>query len=198
MSVLRRDFMLDELRGIAAGKWCRWLRCGASPANGRRDNGPAPLCRRGTVDPRRGWLGSLGRPEPRLGCLDRFADDAGLKGVRHVVQDEPDDRFILGSDFNRGLRELTGRGLVYDILIFARQLPASIEFVDRPSRSGNGPRPHRQTHDCVFAIRYGLGNPFSRVSEASLTLPASSQASSPKCVIRRGPLRRFVPTGMWP
>ena len=62
--------------------------------------------------------------------LDRFKDSKILKGVRHVVQDEPDDRFILGADFNRGVSKLNDYGLVYDVLIFAKQLPASIEFVD--------------------------------------------------------------------
>ena len=53
-----------------------------------------------------------------------------LKGVRHVVQDEPDDRFILGEAFNEGIRKLEQFDLVYDILIYERQLSASIEFVD--------------------------------------------------------------------
>jgi L-fuconolactonase len=53
-----------------------------------------------------------------------------LKGIRHVVQDEPDDRFLLGNAFNDGVRELYRCGLVYDLLIFAKQLPAAIEFVD--------------------------------------------------------------------
>ena len=54
-----------------------------------------------------------------------------LKGVRHVVQDEPDDQFILRDDFNAGIRALADYGLVYDILIFERHLPQAIEFVDR-------------------------------------------------------------------
>ena len=63
--------------------------------------------------------------------LERYASNPWLKGVRHVVQDEPDDRFILGSDFNRGVSLLKDLNLVYDILIYERQLAASIEFVDR-------------------------------------------------------------------
>ena len=63
--------------------------------------------------------------------IDPYADNALLKGVRHVVQDEPDDRFILGEAFNRGVSCLEEFGLVYDILIYARQLAPSIEFVDR-------------------------------------------------------------------
>lgn len=64
-------------------------------------------------------------------CIGKFAANPKLRAVRHVVQDEPDDRFILGADFNRGVAVLKNFGLVYDILIFERQLAASIEFVDR-------------------------------------------------------------------
>jgi L-fuconolactonase len=54
-----------------------------------------------------------------------------LKGIRHVVQDEPDDQFLLRDDFNRGIDALSDFGLAYDLLIFERHLPQSIEFVDR-------------------------------------------------------------------
>lgn len=62
--------------------------------------------------------------------LRRLATSPWLKGVRHVAQDEPDDRFLLRADFNRGLAMLPEFGLVYDILIYARQLPAAIEMAD--------------------------------------------------------------------
>ncbi len=62
--------------------------------------------------------------------LSEYAQNPWLKGVRHVVQDEPDDRFILGEAFNEGIRKLEQFDLVYDILIYERQLSASIEFVD--------------------------------------------------------------------
>ena len=54
-----------------------------------------------------------------------------LKAVRHVVQDEPDDQFLLRDDFNRGIDALGDFWLAYDILIFERHLPQAIEFVDR-------------------------------------------------------------------
>jgi L-fuconolactonase len=63
--------------------------------------------------------------------LERFAGNRKLRGVRHVVQDEADPRFILREDFNAGVRTLLDFGLRYDILIFERHLPAAIEFVDR-------------------------------------------------------------------
>jgi L-fuconolactonase len=52
-------------------------------------------------------------------------------GVRHVVQDEPDDRFLLGADFVRGLAQLRAFDLTYDLLIFPKQLPAAREVVAR-------------------------------------------------------------------
>jgi L-fuconolactonase len=63
--------------------------------------------------------------------LDRLASRRKLKGIRHVVQDEPNDGFILRDDFNAGIRALADYGLTYDILIYQRHLPQTIEFVDR-------------------------------------------------------------------
>jgi L-fuconolactonase len=63
--------------------------------------------------------------------LERFAPDRKLRGVRHVIQDEADDRYILRADFNEGVRELQGTGLRYDILIFEKHLPLAIRFVDQ-------------------------------------------------------------------
>src|SRR5256885_4246016 len=49
-----------------------------------------------------------------------------LKGLRHLIQEEPDDQFILGQAFNRGIRALRDTGLVYDIVIQARHLPHAV------------------------------------------------------------------------
>lgn len=61
--------------------------------------------------------------------LERLARHPRFVGVRHVVQDEPDDRFLLRPDFLRGVDQLREFGLTYDVLIYPRQLPAAIEFV---------------------------------------------------------------------
>jgi len=63
--------------------------------------------------------------------LEQYAGNRRLRGVRHIVQDEPDPRYILRKDFNEGVSALHQFGLRYDILIFERHLPAAIEFVDR-------------------------------------------------------------------
>lgn len=62
--------------------------------------------------------------------LEQFAAHPKLRGVRHVVHDEPDDDFILRPDFNAGIRNLKKYGLLYDILIFWKHLPQTIRFVD--------------------------------------------------------------------
>lgn len=63
--------------------------------------------------------------------LRSLTAEPSLKGVRHVVHDEPDDDFILGEAFSAGVAVLKDYKLTYDILIFERHLPQAIQFVDR-------------------------------------------------------------------
>ncbi|MEY4336446.1 MAG: hypothetical protein RLZZ45_1365 [Bacteroidota bacterium] len=63
--------------------------------------------------------------------LDRYATNLYIVGFRHVVHDEPDDHFILRRDFNEGVKALSRFDLRYDILIFEKHLPQTIEFVDK-------------------------------------------------------------------
>ncbi len=63
--------------------------------------------------------------------IERLSHHDKLRAVRHVVQDEPDDAFILGKQFGEGIALLKDYGLVYDILIFAKHLRNSIKFVDQ-------------------------------------------------------------------
>ncbi len=63
--------------------------------------------------------------------LARYAARPRLVGVRHVVQGERDPEFLARPGFNRGVGRLRTHGLVYDVLIYAPQLPAAIAFVDR-------------------------------------------------------------------
>ena len=61
--------------------------------------------------------------------LAEFAGNAKFVGVRHVVQDEPDDRFLMGAEFRRGIGKLADAGLVYDLLLFPKHLPVAAELV---------------------------------------------------------------------
>lgn len=73
-----------------------------------------------------GWV-DLCSPEvpQQLRC---FAAYPKLLGVRHIVQSEPDDRFLLRREFLRGVALLEEFNLTYDILIYPRHLPVAAEF----------------------------------------------------------------------
>jgi len=61
--------------------------------------------------------------------LENLSNHPKLKGIRHIVQGEPDDYFLLRDDFVKGIAHLKVFDLAYDILIYPRQLPAAIAFV---------------------------------------------------------------------
>lgn len=63
--------------------------------------------------------------------LEKISTSKKCKSIRHVVQDEPDDYFILRDDFNRGVSHLNRLNLCFDVLIFEKHLPQTIQFVDR-------------------------------------------------------------------
>lgn len=90
------------------------------------------------------YLCSLAEANPLIqavvGWIDLRSDDveqqaAAFKrlpksvGVRHVVQDETDSEFMTREPFRRGIAALKEHGLVYDILIYAHQLPDAVRLV---------------------------------------------------------------------
>ena len=126
MASLRRDFL---------------------PEDAAREMGPAGIDAciavqvRQSVEETR-WLLELARTHPFIagvvGWVDLRAADLGLQletlsadaklvGIRHIVQAEPDD-FLEDPGFRRGVAALERHGLAYDILVYARQLPAAIRF----------------------------------------------------------------------
>lgn len=133
MSVLRRDFLPAQLRqeieplGID-GVISVQARQTLQETDWLLELGEKEDFIRGVV----GWV-PLASPEAGR-SLERYAGRAKLKAVRHVLQDEPDDNYMLRDDFNRGLGLLKEFGLRYDILIFERHLPQAIELVDRHPR----------------------------------------------------------------
>ena len=75
-----------------------------------------------------GWVPLI---DPKVGgLLDQLLEDKILKGVRHVLQGEPDSYMAMPA-FNAGLGAVAARGLSYDLLVKAPQLPAAIALVDR-------------------------------------------------------------------
>ncbi|MGH9324656.1 MAG: amidohydrolase family protein [Vicinamibacteria bacterium] len=76
-----------------------------------------------------GWV-DLRSPNVRRD-LERFRRHPRFVGVRHVVQDEGDPRFLLGEEFLRGVAVLADLDLAYDLLVYHRHLPAVFDFVSR-------------------------------------------------------------------
>jgi len=79
-----------------------------------------------------GVVGWVDLRSPRLRFeLESFARKSKLVGVRHIVQSEQDERFLVQPDFLRGIAMLEEFDLAYDILIYTRHLPVATEFVAR-------------------------------------------------------------------
>jgi L-fuconolactonase len=76
-----------------------------------------------------GWV-DLQSPDVRSQLLE-LANNPKLLGIRHIVQSEPDDEFLLRPDFLNGIATLEEFELTFDILIYARHLPVATEFVRR-------------------------------------------------------------------
>jgi L-fuconolactonase len=76
-----------------------------------------------------GWV-DLRSPDIRSQLKD-LSQNPRLVGIRHIVQSEPDDRFLLQADFLRGISVLEEFDLAYDILIYTKHLPVAAEFVER-------------------------------------------------------------------
>ena len=130
MEPLRRDFLVADLSeairsGGVSGTVVVQARQTVEETEWLLALAEANDCIRGVV----GWV-----PLVDAGVashLERFARHPKLKGMRHVLHDEPDDGYMLRSDFNRGVALLKEFRLTYDILICERHLPQTLEFVDR-------------------------------------------------------------------
>ncbi|QTD38508.1 amidohydrolase family protein [Polaribacter batillariae] len=73
-----------------------------------------------------GWLDLCnGNIQERLSYFSSYKN---LKGLRHIVQAEPNG-FMLRKDFQKGISALEKHNLTYDILIFPHQLEEAIELV---------------------------------------------------------------------
>ena len=79
-----------------------------------------------------GVVGWVDLTEPSVGdTLAELRAGAGgtlLVGLRHQVHDEPDPRWLLRGDVQRGIEAVRDAGLVYDLLVKTRELPAAVEL----------------------------------------------------------------------
>lgn len=76
-----------------------------------------------------GWIDL--QADDAVDQLAQFVDHPKFLGVRHIVQSEPDDRFMLRPAFGRGISLLAEHNLTYDILIYPKHLGAAAELVSQ-------------------------------------------------------------------
>ncbi len=130
MPVLRHDFLPDDLHKVMAQAGIN-----ASVAVQARQTVEETrwlLELAGQHDFMKGVVGWAPLVDPGVAAeLEKFAGNPKLKGIRHVLQDEVDEHYMLRDDFNRGISELKAFHLAYDVLIFERHLPQTIQFVDK-------------------------------------------------------------------
>ena len=130
MVAIQRDFLPDDI--VPELKHNHVEGCIAVQAEQSEEETMFLLDLAGQHDFIRGVVGWVDLRSDRLPeRLQFFSQFGKLCGFRHIVQAETDDRFMLRQDFLRGIGELQAFGFAYDILIYARQLPAAIELVLR-------------------------------------------------------------------
>src|SRR5215831_13803615 len=128
MKSLRRDFMPEDLEPELEGNGfhgCVAVQARQTLAETRwllELAGRHPFIK-GVV----GWA-DLRSPDLRL-QLESLCENSRLAGIRHIVQSEPDDWFVMQPDFLRGIAMLEEFNLTYDILIYTRHLPVATQFV---------------------------------------------------------------------
>lgn len=130
MSVLRRDFMPEDLIGEMRSNQVNGCIAVQADQSERETLFLLELAERhpeieGVV----GWVDL--RASDVNERLQYFSQFGKLRGFRHILQSEPDDRFMLRDDFCRGIELLRQFHFTYDILIYPKQLPAAINLVTR-------------------------------------------------------------------
>ena len=130
MESLRRDFLIDDLRAITAEAGVT----GTIVVEAERTIEETQWLSRvaASGDLICGVVGWAPLTTPAAICeLERIASLPKMKAIRHPIHDEEDDLFVLRNDFNHGIAALKRFDLRYDLLIFEKHLPQTIQLVDR-------------------------------------------------------------------
>lgn len=130
MAVLRRDFLPEDLEPLL-----------------RKQNldGCVAVQARQTEEETNYLLGLADRYEHVVGVvgwvdlqsdhlasrLEAYQPFGWLKGIRHIVQAEADPEFMLREAFVRGVKMLGEFDLTYDILVFEKQFPMVVRFLEQ-------------------------------------------------------------------
>jgi L-fuconolactonase len=128
MTQLKRDFMPEDLWPLMQA--AAFDGCIAVQARQSLDETRWLLELAGKNDFIQGVVGWVDLRSPDLLLLlEEFTPNPKLVGVRHIVQDEADDEFMLRSDFLRGISMLKQFDLTYDLLIYPKHLRAAKQLV---------------------------------------------------------------------
>jgi L-fuconolactonase len=128
MNVLRRDYLPNELRPLL--QVIEFDGSIAVQARQVLEETEWLLKLSDTHESIKGVVGWVDLRSPALRIqLERFSKHPKLVGVRHVVQDEPDDNFMLLPEFRRGISQLLEFGLKYDLLLYPKHLPVAAKLV---------------------------------------------------------------------
>ncbi|MER3480883.1 MAG: amidohydrolase [Meiothermus sp.] len=131
LAPLRRDFTPEDLRPLLAE--CGVQRTIVVQARSSLEETRELLQIAAATDYVAGVVGWVDLRDPQVGqVLDELRALPGgsyLVGIRHQVHDEPDPNWLLLPEVERGLAALEPRGLVYDLLVRTRELPAALACV---------------------------------------------------------------------
>ena len=129
MATIRRDFTLADLAPLTVAAGIdRTILVQVLPSQAETAEFLALAGEPGPVAGVVGWTDlTSDRVRESRDTLRSGRGGAHLVGIRHLVQGEPDPRWLARTDVRRGLRAVAGAGLVYDLLILPHQLPAAID-----------------------------------------------------------------------
>jgi L-fuconolactonase len=130
MAVLRRNFLPDELSPELSANG---MEASIAVQSSQSEKGTSFLLNLAIMHKKIagvvGWVDLRAENvRDRLRVYSRYEK---LRGFRHIVQAETDDRFLLQENFLRGIACLKEFNFTYDILIYPKQLPAAVELVKR-------------------------------------------------------------------
>lgn len=128
MDVLRRDFLPDDLapqlRATAIdGTIAVQARQSVEETEFLLGLSDAHAFIKGVV----GWVDLCG---PDVDAQLARVRHRRLVGVRHFIQDEADDDFMLRPAFQRGIGRLRDHGLTFDLLLFPRHLSRAVRLAE--------------------------------------------------------------------
>jgi L-fuconolactonase len=123
---------LDAARGAVEVQGVVWIEVGADP--GQHQGEARWIARLAAADPRIAGMvahAPLERGAAAAAEIERLLEHGKLRGIRRLLQDEPDDAFCLRPAFIEGVRLLARHDLAFDICVYHRQLAGALELARR-------------------------------------------------------------------